>query len=86
MKKACVICGREFEAWGKAKACSVECQRLRRAKATRQYYWAHRAEEKARRREHREHVKNGVVTGEQLALELAYWNYLIDKYGGQAWK
>lgn len=85
MKKKCIMCGREFEAGGNAKLCSVECRVKRHRECNRNCYAAkpelYHSYWKGKKREYRQ----AEFTCERLfAAELAYWNYLIEKYPGGA--
>lgn len=80
MKKKCVVCGREFEACGNEKLCSGECRNKRQREHHAAYLEYNRHYEKYQRR--RGDSERDYEA--QLALELAYWNYLIAKYPGGA--
>lgn len=89
MKRKCIMCGREFEAGWKETLCSAECRQKRQREPWRQYYHRDIESLRGRKRARYRQRKGGAVEYDvqndwQLAAELAYWNYLIEKYPGGA--
>ena len=56
MKKKCVVCGREFEACGNGKLCSVECRNKRECEQKSEQYSRNAEQYRANRKKYyREH-------------------------------
>lgn len=72
MIKTCTVCGREFDANTSGTLCSAECRAARHRERNRKWYAA------------KPDVYFKYCWERQLATELAYWNYLLDKYPGGA--